>query len=807
MTSILIVEDETMVAEVIKLQLVNCGYQVATIVSTGAEACKQALALCPDLVLMDIVLDEKMDGIEAANNIREACDIPVLYLTAYADNAFFLRAKVTEPYAYLLKPSSQREIQLAIEVALFRHNTERSARSALEQAVTERTAELEKAQQRITNILENISDAFVSLGSDWCYTYVNAKAGDFFGRKPEDLIGKNIWTEFPEGINQAFYHAYHKAMTEQIPIDMEEYYPPWERWYENHIYPYKEGLCIFFHDITDRKKNETALQESEQYNRMLVESLPTGLALCRMDGSLIDVNEAYASMLGYTIAEILPLNYWDITPKKYAEQEQEQLVSLNTTGHYGPYEKEYIHKDGHLVPVLLSGRIIEKKGERYIWSSVEDITQRKQTEEQIQHQLDMLQALYTGAHKLSESLDFSAIAQSVAKLCVEVLGVQLAWLGRAETNGKVSLLAQCPTESDYPRNISVRWDDTPLGQGTAGRAIREGTPVFVADIASEQRFSPWHGMALKENLHCSAAFPLISRNKAFGTLNLYSPEPEFFTPGRIALFQALAHQTAAALVNIELYEEIRAYATTLEQRVVERTADLESSNQELEAFSYSVSHDLRAPLRAMQGFSQALKEDFGDILGATGLDYIQRIFASSRRMDTLIQDLLAYGQLTRAEIQRMPISASAAVQEALAQLVSEIRESGAQIAVDAPLLDVMGHAPTLTQIISNLIGNAIKFVPPGHQPNIKVWSEEFGSKVRLWVEDNGIGIAPEYQARIFRVFERLHGIETYPGTGIGLAIVHKGAERMGGETGVESTPGKGSRFWVELDKPLETKKS
>lgn len=801
MTSILIVEDDPLVAEALKLQLVDCGYRIAAMVSHGEVAVAQAQASAPDLVLMDIILAGKMDGIEAAQKIREFCGIPVLYLTAYADDEFFRRAKVTEPYAYLLKPSTPREIQLAIEIALYRHKTERTARTALEKAVTERTAELEQARRRIASILESISDAFVSLDTNWHYTYVNAKASELFGRKPEDLVGKHIWTEFPEGVGQPFYHAYHQAMAEQTPIDLEEYYPPWDRWFENRIFPSKDGLSIFFHDITERKRTEQALRESEQYNRMLFESLPSGLALCRMDGSLVDINAAYATILGRTIEETLPLSYWDITPKKYAEQEQTQLASLETRGWYGPYEKEYIHKDGHLVPVVLTGRIIEKGGERYIWSSVKDITERKQADEQIQHQLDMLKALYAGAHKLSESLDLSAIAQSVTQLCVEVLGVQLAWLGRAEADGSVGLLAQYPAESTYPRSIAVRWDDTPQGQGATGRAIREGTPVFTTEISSDKNFSPWIEMALKEGFHSSAAFPLISRGKAFGALNLYSQAPGYFTPVRIALFQALAHQAAAALVNITLNDEVRAHVMELELRVAERTADLEATNQELEAYSYSVSHDLRAPLRAMQGFAQALEEDYGAKLGSTGQDYVQRIVAAARRMDTLIQDLLDYSQLTRTEMQLKPVSLAATVKEALAQLNAEIKQSGAQITVAPSMSEAMGHAPTLTQIICNLLGNAIKFVTPGTRPTVKVWIEERGERVRLWVEDNGIGISPEHQARIFRVFERLHGVETYPGTGIGLAIVHKGAERMGGEAGVESTPGKGSRFWVALDKP------
>lgn len=804
-TSILIVEDDPMQAETLRLGLDYCGYRVVATISHGEEALERVQALAPDLVLMDILLAGKMDGIEAAQKIHEACDIPVLYLTAYADDEFFRRARVTEPYAFMLKPCSTREIQLAIETALYRHKTERSARATLEQAVTERTAELVQARNRIASILESISDAFVSLDASWHYTYVNAKAGELFGRKQEALIGKHIWSEFPESVGQPFYHACHKAMAQQTPIEMEEYYPPWQRWLENRIQPSKEGLSIFFHDITERKRSEQALRESERYNRMLFECLPTGLALCRMDGTLVDINQAFASMLGRSIEETLPLSYWDITPAKYAEQEQLQLANLNASGRYGPYEKEYLHKEGHLVPVVLSGRIIEKDGERYIWSSVKDITERKQSGEQIQHQLEMLQALYSGAHKLSESLDFSGIAHSVTQLCVEVLGVQLAWLGRAEADGSVSLLAQYPAENTYPRRISVRWDESPLGQGSTGRAIREGAPVFSTEISKDKKFSPWLDMALQEGFHSSAAFPLISRGKAFGTLNLYSPVAGFFTPERVELFQALAHQAAAALVNIALYDEIRAYTRELEQRVADRTADLVAINQELEAYSYSVSHDLRAPLRAIQGFAQALEEDYGAKLGATGADYIQRIVDSAQRMDTLIQDLLAYSQLTRADIQLNPVNMAAVVREALAQLDREIKQSGATITAAPSLSAVMAHAPTLTQIISNLLGNAIKFVPSGRLPEIKIWTEERGERIRLWVEDNGIGIAPEHQARIFHVFERLHGVENYPGTGIGLAIVCKGAERMGGEAGVESNVGNGSRFWVELDKPSGAK--
>jgi len=244
--------------------------------------------------------------------------------------------------------------------------------------------------------------------------------------------------------------------------------------------------------------------------------------------------------------------------------------------------------------------------------------------------------------------------------------------------------------------------------------------------------------------------------------------------------------------------EARQLNQTLEQRVQERTVQLEEANQEMQAFSYSVSHDLRAPLRGMQGFAQALLEDYSDQLDDLGQEYAQRIVAAASRMEALIQDLLAYSRLSRVELRLHPVDLTAVLMEVLTQLKLQLQESQASIKVERPLPQVLGHFSTLVQIVMNLLSNAIKFVPSGDTPQVRVWAEKRGDWVRLWVEDNGIGIASEHQQRIFRVFERLHGVEVYPGTGIGLAIVRKGAERLGGRVGVESQPHQGSSFWVEL---------
>ncbi|TLY49409.1 MAG: HAMP domain-containing protein, partial [Gemmatimonadetes bacterium] len=245
---------------------------------------------------------------------------------------------------------------------------------------------------------------------------------------------------------------------------------------------------------------------------------------------------------------------------------------------------------------------------------------------------------------------------------------------------------------------------------------------------------------------------------------------------------------------------VREAQERLEERVRARTRELEERNQELETFAYSISHDLRSPLRAMEGFSHALLEDYSGQLDETGRQHVERVATAARTMDRLIDDLLAYSRLTRSELDLAPIDLGRVLKGSLQQLDAEVRSRNARVDVADSLPAVVAHGPTLTQVLANLLANGIKFVPPGRTPEVRVRAErrDGGGRVRLWVEDNGIGIAPEHHERIFRVFERLHRAADYPGTGIGLAIVRKAMERMGGSVGVESELGRGSRFWIEL---------
>jgi signal transduction histidine kinase len=232
-------------------------------------------------------------------------------------------------------------------------------------------------------------------------------------------------------------------------------------------------------------------------------------------------------------------------------------------------------------------------------------------------------------------------------------------------------------------------------------------------------------------------------------------------------------------------------AAILERRVAERTAELQETVADLEHSSYTISHDLRAPIRAIQAFADFLLADFGEKLGTTGRDYVDRIKSSAQRMDRLVEGVLAYSRVSRSESRLTAVD----LDRLMDTLVPDYA-SPARVHVSHPLGTVRANQCLLEQAVLNLLDNAVKFVRPGTKPQIDVWTEPDDGKLRLVVHDHGIGVPAGNTDKIFRTFERVH--EGYPGTGIGLAIVKRAVERMNGRVGFESKADEGSTFWLEL---------
>lgn len=357
---------------------------------------------------------------------------------------------------------------------------------------------------------------------------------------------------------------------------------------------------------------------------------------------------------------------------------------------------------------------------------------------------------------------------------------------------------------------SVVWHDPDVSPADVRTAEARARKSF-ADLT--RRAAPAAAAPLPPPSGESGRFvtaPLVIQGEpVFGVLRLEGVAP--FDEEDLEFVTAIANQVSVALDRnqarlheIELREQaesskaaVKALNADLERRVAERTRQLQDTIKELDAFTYSIAHDLRAPLRHVHGFSQRL---LGAASDEVSKNYARRIMAASEGMDDLIRDLLAYSRLTLEEVKLAPVSLEAALAKAKAAVEDELKARGADLVIEGGLPAVMGHETTLIQALINLLSNACKFTAAGAAPRVRIKAEAHGKLVRLWVEDNGIGIAPAHQERIFGVFQRLNKAEDYPGTGIGLAVVRRALERMHGRSGVVSAPGKGSRFWIELEK-------
>ena len=244
-------------------------------------------------------------------------------------------------------------------------------------------------------------------------------------------------------------------------------------------------------------------------------------------------------------------------------------------------------------------------------------------------------------------------------------------------------------------------------------------------------------------------------------------------------------------------QELQTHAGRLESEVRKRTAKVRDTLAELDKLSYSIVHDMRAPLRTMHGFANTLLQEYGERVDDQGKEFLQRIASAAQRQDKLIQDVLAYHHYVRNEFPLAPVNLDQLV-GGIVGMYANLQPPKVSIEIRKPLGWVLAHETLLTQCVSALLDNAAKFVAPGVKPEILIFTEKTADKVKLWIQDNGIGISSESFPKLFDIFYKFHHQDEYPGTGIGLPLAKKALERMQGSIGVESEVGKGSRFWIAL---------
>jgi PAS domain S-box-containing protein len=294
------------------------------------------------------------------------------------------------------------------------------------------------------------------------------------------------------------------------------------------------------------------------------------------------------------------------------------------------------------------------------------------------------------------------------------------------------------------------------------------------------------------------AIPLFAIGELIGVLLIGAEQVDAFTDERMEVIGELADVLSVAMQQAHLHEKVRHQNEELEERVRQRTAELEAKNRELETFTYSVSHDLKAPLRGLDGYSRLLLQDHGDRLDEEGRTFLQTIRRATEQMAQLINDLLAYSRLERRSIVVEQVYLPDVVNSVLEEHKEEIQSRNIDLIIDLTCRYAWAEKEGLAQAVRNLLDNALKFTRNTEPPHIEIGSQKTERGCILWLKDNGIGFDMQYNERIFEIFQRLHRVEDYPGTGIGLALVRKVMQRMGGRVWAESTPGAGATFYLEL---------
>ena len=504
-------------------------------------------------------------------------------------------------------------------------------------------------------------------------------------------------------------------------------------------------------EIAERKRLEKMLRRRDAELTAIAETSSLGLHWVDANGVIIWANRAELALLGYLASEYIGHNIAEF----HADQPAITAI-LHDLCHGQDIrnrEAQVRCKDGTLKTVVIDSTSLWEDG-RFIHTQcfTRDITEQRRAEEASRH----LAAIVEGSDDAILSKDFQGTITSWNRAAERMFGYKAE-----ETIGRSITMLIPPDRLDEETEIL--------------RRLRRGERIDHYETIRRRK----DGSLLDVSLTISPV------RDAHGRL-----------AGASKIARDITERKRTEKILQATQERLARAKDELEARVEERTASLREAVAQLEEFSYTVSHDLRAPLRGMQVYSQALLEDYGATLDVQAQHCLRRIAENATRLDKMVLDVLTFSRISRSEFKLERVHLDKLVRDLLQQYPA-MQPPRARIEVQ-PLHDVLGHEPSLTQVISNLLSNAVKFVSPDVTPTVRVWSESNGETIRLFVQDNGIGITPERQARLFRMFERVHPDLPYEGTGVGLAIVRKAATRMGGDVGVHSNGSNGSTFWVQL---------
>lgn len=747
---ILVVEDNADMNRFIA-DMLQPRYRVASAFN-GREGLEQALKLAPDLILSDVMMPV-MDGEQMVWQIRQHAEldgVPIIMLTAKADDDLCVKLLKSGVQDYLNKPFAVDELLVRVDKLVLERQL---VREQLRQSEARFQATFEQAAVGIS---------IISLEGYWLR--VNHKLCAILGYSQDELIALTFQdVTYPDDLEADINNVKRMLAGEITAYAMEKRYIR------------KDGRVIWInlHASLVRKPDNApdyfiAVVEDIQSRKEIAANFKEARRIANLGHwTWNGVDKQTWSEELYLIygrdTALPPADYQEMASFYTVDSWNKLAAAVQKCWRDGAAfecDAEVVRPDGahrwtisrgEAVPDF-DGRIIAMRG------TVQDITERKLGE----------MALQESKERLKLFIEYAPAALAMFDREMRYLACSQRWRNDYRVNDR-DLSELC--HYDIFPEIGEEWKAIHR-RCLAGEIIRADEDRFERADGSMQwlrwEVRPWY--------------------QADGGI------------GGIAMF------TEDITYQKQVEEALQQLNADLEKRVAERTDELNVLNQSLESFVYSVSHDLKAPLRGVEGYSRLLQEDYGDRLDDEGRLFINNIRAGVRRMNELINDLLAYSRMERCQLESGTLDLTVLVHQALEECAADIAEHRIEIAADLPPLITRGDRDGLVVVLRNLLGNAIKFSKHSPHPRIEFGAGRDDHQVTLWIRDNGIGFDMKYNHRIFEIFERLHRLEDYPGTGIGLALVKKAMQRMGGQVWAQSAPGEGAAFYLQLPAVQENSK-
>ncbi len=676
---------------------------------------------------------------------------------------------------------------------------------------------LEDAQRQILKRLDTVANASpvlywtsnLSGEIDW----VNHRWREFTGRDDEEELGHGWLGGIHPDDQERRQEAMASMLFHQRPFAMEfrlRFHDGSYRWVMEHCRPLLDadqkpigfiGSCL---DLTELKNAEADAQQRGAMLESMFNVMQDMLFVIDLKGRIISYHSASDENLYAPPEVFLGRSMHDVLPSDVASLIQQEL-DLAATGQLREFEYALKLPAGTR---RFSARLACPPDSEHCMLVARDITER----ESLRHQRERLQQFMALQARLATrfiNLPVAELHQSIGKALGDIGAfVQadrayiFAYDLQARTAGNTHEWCAPGVEpaidqlQDLPMDMIPHWVEA-----------HERQEPFEVDDVHSLPMGPLRDILEPQGIRSLIALPMNTPAELLGFVGFDSVQTTHeYTPEEVALLKLFAEMLVNVLGRQQSEARLHQLAAELETRVQQRTRQLDTSvkrlsqaNRELESFAYSVSHDLKSPVRSVEGFTALLLEDHGAGLNAEVRNYLQRIQRSAHHMARLINDLLAYARIEQMDTRLTAVPLAHTVKEVLENLHNDIESHQASVQLQVPEgLSVRAHPQGLAMVLRNLIDNALKFKRPGVAPDITITARETGAKVLLSVKDQGQGFDMKYHDRIFAIFQRLHRPDEVSGTGIGLAMVHKAVERMDGRIWAESQPGQGATFHIEL---------